>query len=247
MKRKRAFTLIELLVVIAIIAILAAILFPVFAKAREKARMSSCTSNLKQLALACLQYVQDYDEHYPGGWCGGGGSTQQLMCMAAIQPYAKNIQIYHCPSDPIMNTCSYLFNSDGMDDQWVGIAGPMGNQNPGRSIAVIPAPAQECMMCDGQVQWNGNPLDLPSGPMQGLNDDQTLAGGETRMSGDGGWYVNLPHHNQNSVVISYLDGHAKTTSGLFNDGGSGNETQNVKNLFPQAVFLDQTNEQQGWW
>ena len=80
---RRGFTLIELLVVIAIIAILAAILFPVFAKAREKARQASCQSNLKQLALACLMYAQDYDEHFTG-WlvrvraaagCGNADST----------------------------------------------------------------------------------------------------------------------------------------------------------------------------
>src|SRR2546429_9341329 len=65
MRRNAAFTLIELLVVIAIIAILAAILFPVFAKAREKARQASCTSNVKQLGLAWMMYVQDYDEMYP--------------------------------------------------------------------------------------------------------------------------------------------------------------------------------------
>src|SRR5512137_1152715 len=65
MPKRRAFTLIELLVVIAIIAILAAILFPVFAKAREKARQSSCQSNLKQIGLAFMQYAQDYDEQYP--------------------------------------------------------------------------------------------------------------------------------------------------------------------------------------
>ncbi|MEN6304741.1 MAG: prepilin-type N-terminal cleavage/methylation domain-containing protein, partial [Armatimonadia bacterium] len=65
--KRRGFTLIELLVVIAIIAILAAILFPVFAKAREKARQSSCLSNMKQMGLACLQYAQDYDEVLPAG------------------------------------------------------------------------------------------------------------------------------------------------------------------------------------
>ncbi len=75
-RRKKAFTLIELLVVIAIIAILAAILFPVFAQAREKARAISCVSNLKQITLALLMYVQDYDETYvPAGWQGGTNAS----------------------------------------------------------------------------------------------------------------------------------------------------------------------------
>ena len=69
-KKRAGFTLIELLVVIAIIAILASILFPVFARARENARRASCLSNLKQIGLGIMQYVQDYDEHYPMGWAG---------------------------------------------------------------------------------------------------------------------------------------------------------------------------------
>ncbi len=89
----RAFTLIELLVVIAIIAILAAILFPVFAKAREKARQSSCASNLKQLNLAILQYAQDYDETTPARWFAGGGHWFEVT-----QPYVKNRQLEICPS-----------------------------------------------------------------------------------------------------------------------------------------------------
>ncbi|MBI2297692.1 MAG: DUF1559 domain-containing protein [Armatimonadetes bacterium] len=99
------FTLIELLVVIAIIAILAAILFPVFAKAREKARQASCGSNVKQLTLAMLQYLQDYDERLPRfNWgeraCGGSpASPGMLMWWAAIYPYTKNTQLYVCPSD----------------------------------------------------------------------------------------------------------------------------------------------------
>ena len=91
---KRGFTLIELLVVIAIIAILAAILFPVFAKAREKARQTSCLSNVKQLSLAFMQYAQDYDECLPI-------TCQQntnIVWQATVYPYVKNTQAYNCPS-----------------------------------------------------------------------------------------------------------------------------------------------------
>jgi|LSQX01.3.fsa_nt_gb prepilin-type N-terminal cleavage/methylation domain-containing protein/prepilin-type processing-associated H-X9-DG protein len=96
--RRKGFTLIELLVVIAIIAILAAILFPVFARVREKARQSACTSNLKQLATAMLMYVQDYDERFPGSYCclaSGFGYWHQL-----IMPYVNNEDLFTCPSEP---------------------------------------------------------------------------------------------------------------------------------------------------
>jgi len=101
--KRRAFTLIELLVVIAIIAILAAILFPVFAKAREKARQSSCQSNLKQIGLALIQYSQDYDEqmtkaHYDGNPGGGTVPGSAGKWMEVIAPYAKSNQIFDCPS-----------------------------------------------------------------------------------------------------------------------------------------------------
>ena len=87
---RKGFTLIELLVVIAIIAILAAILFPVFAKAREKARQASCESNLKQLALGMLMYAQDYDEKLPANWgpaCWPTGLKTGLWWYAAVYPY----------------------------------------------------------------------------------------------------------------------------------------------------------------
>jgi prepilin-type N-terminal cleavage/methylation domain-containing protein/prepilin-type processing-associated H-X9-DG protein len=96
----RAFTLIELLVVIAIIAILAAILFPVFAQAREKARQSTCISNLKQIGVACLQYAQDYDECYPLARWDHGGSGLRMNWVQASMPYMKNLQVYTCPNDP---------------------------------------------------------------------------------------------------------------------------------------------------
>lgn len=114
-----AFTLIELLIVIAIIAILAAILFPVFARARENARRSSCMSNLKQIGLGFLQYVQDYDERLPGSgqngappgagaWMPGSSTSTDAYCtttepclttQSGIFPYIKSAQIFICPSD----------------------------------------------------------------------------------------------------------------------------------------------------
>jgi len=95
--RRSGFTLIELLVVIAIIAILAAILFPVFARARENARKSNCASNLKQMGLAVMQYVQDYDEVYPiGGMLDTKGI--QIHWRHLIYPYIKNEGVFKCPS-----------------------------------------------------------------------------------------------------------------------------------------------------
>jgi prepilin-type N-terminal cleavage/methylation domain-containing protein/prepilin-type processing-associated H-X9-DG protein len=118
--RKRGFTLIELLVVIAIIAILAAILFPVFARAREQARKTTCASNLKQLTTGMLMYTQDYDEQFMAGRpeCSHGGCPggdfqcwnqadgrgvddfhmQAQWWAVAVYPYVKNAQIFQCPS-----------------------------------------------------------------------------------------------------------------------------------------------------
>ena len=124
---RRGFTLIELLVVIAIIAILASILFPVFAKAREKARQTNCLSNLKQLALAALSYSQDYDELMPkadpgnaglaplnyGAWMGALSVGLWDPTRGSVYPYIKNTQLYICPSrksQPTYPGCSYEMN-----------------------------------------------------------------------------------------------------------------------------------------
>jgi len=107
MDRRHGFTLIELLVVIAIIAILAAILFPVFAKAREKARQASCLSNEKQIGLGIMQYVQDNDETFGfvdnlgtalvGGW---PGSPDYRRWQDSISPYVKSSGVFNCPDSP---------------------------------------------------------------------------------------------------------------------------------------------------
>ena len=100
--RRSAFTLIELLVVIAIIAMLAAILFPVFGRARENARRSSCQSNLKQIGLGLMQYTQDYDERFPAGLPNTTNDASYIGVgwAGATYPYIKSSQIFVCPSDP---------------------------------------------------------------------------------------------------------------------------------------------------
>ncbi len=97
--KRKGFTLIELLVVIAIIAILASILFPVFGRARENARRSSCMSNMKQLGLGLMQYTQDYDELYPWGISVNGQGWRGVGWGGETAPYLKSRQIFVCPSD----------------------------------------------------------------------------------------------------------------------------------------------------
>jgi prepilin-type N-terminal cleavage/methylation domain-containing protein len=104
MRRRPGFTLIELLVVIAIIAILAAILFPVFARAREKARQTSCLSNLKNMSLATLMYAGDYDEVLPLGYDEYAFNLykdQRGFWVGKLEPYVKNAEVFNCPSSSL--------------------------------------------------------------------------------------------------------------------------------------------------
>jgi len=115
MKRRSGFTLIELLVVIAIIAILAAILFPVFARAREKARQTSCLSNQKQIALALLMYAQDYDDSFYGMWWGYGSPNS--LARIYLEPYIQNAQIWRCPSSPVLWYYYYNYTTGALEQR----------------------------------------------------------------------------------------------------------------------------------
>jgi prepilin-type N-terminal cleavage/methylation domain-containing protein/prepilin-type processing-associated H-X9-DG protein len=104
--KRAGFTLIELLVVIAIIAILAAILFPVFAQAREAARKTSCLSNMKQAGLAFIQYENDYDSYYPLGYASGAVNAG-MGWAGQVYPYVKNTGIFRCPDDTTLPNATY--------------------------------------------------------------------------------------------------------------------------------------------
>src|SRR5687767_7475687 len=113
MKPRRGFTLIELLVVIAILAILAAILFPVFAQAREKSRQASCFSNLKQIGLAYHMYAQDHDEAIvPGANHNARYKETDPRCWwyGLLEPYVKNEGVFRCPSFAFKQYPSYLIS-----------------------------------------------------------------------------------------------------------------------------------------
>lgn len=178
--RRRGFTLIELLVVIAIIAILAAILFPVFAQAREAARKTACLSNMKQLVTGAMMYAQDYDEMYHRIVAGPikgdnnpGGTDQAWGAENALAPYIKNGGIWKCPSDPIQrDDCandrfgtgigypiSYSFTQHQINtaalptieqEQGFGLCGVFAGHDS-LTMAAVGAPAETVMMWEF---WN---------------------------------------------------------------------------------------------
>jgi prepilin-type N-terminal cleavage/methylation domain-containing protein/prepilin-type processing-associated H-X9-DG protein len=161
--KKNAFTLIELLVVIAIIAILAAILFPVFARARENARRASCQSNLKQMGLAVLQYAQDYDEIYPYALIANAGPSPlgtptgwlgpHLTWPELTFPYHKSIQVTACPNGNGVSSARPYEYHYGANNAIMGVhsAGTSG-----RHLAAIISPAATYLLMDAGVYQIGS-------------------------------------------------------------------------------------------
>ena len=147
---RHGFTLIELLVVIAIIAILAAILFPVFAKAREKARQSSCLSNVKQLMVAVLSYAQDYDEMLPGYYFSGVTNTSADQWFEVLTPYMKNTGILVCPSANTVNP------GYGWNYRWIsyGVRDPAYTVT---SLGELTAPSTTVILSDSNQYYVRGP------------------------------------------------------------------------------------------
>jgi prepilin-type N-terminal cleavage/methylation domain-containing protein/prepilin-type processing-associated H-X9-DG protein len=194
-KKTRGFTLIELLVVIAIIAILAAILFPVFAKAREKARQTSCLSNLKQLSLAVLQYTNDNNETYPplDNWMVSPGSIWASM----IYPYVKSTGVYVCPDDSSKSLVdggtgygqsvtwhmSYIMNEEFGNTYWTvdGSGPPLWSTRQ----SVVAKPATTVLLCDGGTQISTvSPYVTESSPLKAA--PWFLCDPDPGYAGDGG-------------------------------------------------------------
>jgi prepilin-type N-terminal cleavage/methylation domain-containing protein/prepilin-type processing-associated H-X9-DG protein len=152
----RGFTLIEILVVVAIIGLLAAILFPVFARARENARRTSCASNLKQLGLGIMQYIQDYDETYPCVYLWAADS-QGRYWTHDIYPYVKSTQVYVCPS----SNANGKFDINNLGQAQTSVRYGMNNNAFGSGTtqptkaAQITQPAQLLMLTDTENRITG--------------------------------------------------------------------------------------------
>jgi prepilin-type N-terminal cleavage/methylation domain-containing protein/prepilin-type processing-associated H-X9-DG protein len=198
-QRRAAFTLIELLVVIAIIAILAAILFPVFAQAREKARQITCVSNLKQIGLAINMYKQDYDEIYvPRDLPNLGGTPPLIKWLKnaedpatdpdLVGPYIKNIPIRQCPSRRVANA-RYPMNDWFQTQVW-------GTENSpeGQNDAAVPRPSTTLIVWEHQISGHA------------CNIGQ-FGGDKDHLSPDAQDHYDSSHHNAFNGL--WCDGHVK--------------------------------------
>lgn len=214
-KGPSAFTLIELLVVIAIIAILAAILFPVFGRARENARRSSCQSNLKQIMLAEMQYTQDNDERFATTHINVSGSSANHFQM--IDPYVKGGQVFLCPSDAVKDKPNWGSDlapgyskvfpvSYGVNVQ---VNSTQALDGPGILLSKMVSPATTVILVDGISQLDpatspsADPLEWKDKPVAWLLDDRASV--NLNSSGRGG---PLARHLE-TTNVAFADGHVK--------------------------------------
>ena len=221
----KGFTLIELLVVIAIIAILAAILFPVFARARENARRASCQSNLKQQGLGILQYLQDYDEKYPNAYYYETGTIQPAewypdysFWQNVIYPYVKSEQIMRCPSASALVSSSAfyaspLFGAYGANELLMPQVGAAV------SLASVTATAEVYMIMDAgkyrlDPYWNMNGDDGGFIPGQGKYRLTGAYGTASCTANPGSASQNDCNNGRHfdGVNITFADGHVKWLS-----------------------------------
>jgi prepilin-type N-terminal cleavage/methylation domain len=227
MTRSRGFTLIELLVVIAIIAVLAAILFPVFAQAREKARQASCLSNLKQIGLGIMQYTQDYDECSPLVWHGpiapGGGYYvgQNVLWNQMLQPYIKSTQVFLCPSDyrsgdiPVTtwaNPAPTGFPPPFLTSYILNVQYASYNPVP---LASVEKPSSTIALADGSVRGDTNAPYVTTEPKPAaylLQDPGTNNNGtccyELTSTDNPDWGAPAARHN-GMANVAFIDGHVK--------------------------------------
>ena len=197
----KGFTLIELLVVIAIIAILAAILFPVFAKAREKARQASCLSNVKQLMLAALQYAQDYDEInvkcYESSWNGTAWSYNRRWYYTSaanvgmLYPYINNTQVFVCPSGGGYGGNRAIFIS---------------GTGSGLALAQIAKPSETIVIGD-TLASGGDPTTGVGNYAQGMITYATNPGYQPGTACNGHGLMAIRHNG--GANLGFMDGHAK--------------------------------------
>jgi prepilin-type N-terminal cleavage/methylation domain-containing protein len=226
----RGFTLIELLVVIAIIAILAAILFPVFAQARDKARQSACLSNTKQIALGVAMYRQDWDGFNPfGGWEGRYYYDEWQF---TIQPYLKNGAVLRCPGDKISfeeRPSSYIMNN------------MMSWQRQPFSEAGVERPSEVVVLWDGYGPTSSG-QDKVQTPVGGRIFPANLYREYTQWGEQARWLADpkygLPRHNGGGHAI-YMDLHAKWSRyGVDNPTASNTErVAAVERAFPFATAV----------
>ncbi len=214
--QRSAFTLIELLVVIAIIAILAAILFPVFARARENARRSSCQSNVKQILLGVIQYTQDFDEKYPPAY--NTQANPNLHWFDVVQPYLKSKQIFTCPSDT--STSSANPNASDVDYHVSYLAsiftGTINSDGSGssRSLAAFEFPSTTVYMADGMKVPSADGSVTPASPNKMdpscklclLTTSDFSAINDVN---DSNWGAPNPRH-LDTAVFGFIDGHVKS-------------------------------------